>query len=198
MLRIEPVIVRNQIGIAGHEMRSLIGCRRAGEDVADGDFIASDDAVAIGDADDESREVVFAGRIEAGHLGGLAADERAAIVLAGFRHALDDALGNVGLELARGEVIHEEERRGALDRYIVHAVVHQVGTHGVSNVHLEGDFQLGAHAIDARNQPGFEIFLGIAGKQAAKTSDLSDHTTGAGLMGKIFDPLLCPDGAVDV
>src|SRR5204862_6822361 len=55
-----------------------------------------------------------------------------------------------------------------------------------------------AHDIDARNQHGIEIFLGIDGKQAAKAADLAEHTAGEGLMGKILDPILGTVGAVDV
>ena len=46
----------------------------------------------------EARQVVFAIRIEAGHFGSFAANQRAAVVLAGFGNALDDFFGYLRLE----------------------------------------------------------------------------------------------------
>ena len=51
---------------------------------------AGDDLFALDYADDESGEIVFALGIEAGHFGGFAADQRAAVVLAGFGQPFDD------------------------------------------------------------------------------------------------------------
>ena len=56
-----------------------------------------------------------------GILGGLAADQRAAGVLAAVRDALDDVGGDVDVELAAGEVVEEEQRLGALHEDVVDA-----------------------------------------------------------------------------
>ena len=69
-----------------------------------------DDLFAFDHADDEAREIVFAVGVEAGHLGGLAADERAAVVLAGFGDAFDHFFGDGRIELAGRQIIHEEQR----------------------------------------------------------------------------------------
>src|SRR6185295_7708949 len=86
----------------------------AEECVARPDRFAVEDAVLLDHPDAKSGEVVFAGRVHAGHLGGLAADQRAAGELAAARNALDDLRGDALLELAAGEVVEEEERLGAL------------------------------------------------------------------------------------
>ena len=70
-------------------------------------------------ADGEAGEVVVAGAVHAGHLRRLAAEQRAVTLGASLGDTADDRrrLGHV--ELARGEVVEEEERLGALGR--VHA-----------------------------------------------------------------------------
>ena len=115
--------------------------------------------LAFDHTDDEAREIVLAVGVEAGHFGGFAANQRAAIVLAGIGDALDHFFGDVRLELAGGKVVHEEQRGGALHCDVVHTMVDQVRTHGVVKVHLESDFKLGAYAVDAGDQHGVEILV---------------------------------------
>jgi len=57
-------------------------------------------------------------------------------------------------------------------------------------LHLEGNFQLGADAIHARNQHRVGIFLFIDGEQAAEAADFAQNTLGKSLMGEILDALL--------
>ena len=68
--------------------------RQADQDVARLDRPAVDDLRPFDDADNEAGDVVFAGGVEARHLGGLAADQRAAVFAATSRHAGDDLLGD--------------------------------------------------------------------------------------------------------
>ena len=72
--------------------------------------------LALDDADGEAGQVVLAVGVHAGQLGGLAADERAAGLLAAVGDALDHRLADGDVELARGEVVEEEERLGAARR----------------------------------------------------------------------------------
>ena len=136
--------------------------------------------------------------IKAGHLGSLAADERATILLAGVSDAADDLLGDLRLQLAGGEVVHEKHGCGALHGNVVDAVIDQVGADGVVQVHLEGDFQLGANAVDAGDQHRVEIALLVDGKQAAKAADLAEHAAVKGFMGEVLDALLGAIGALNV
>ena len=135
---------------------------QADEDVADLDGVAGDDLVAADGADDGAGEVVLAVGVEAGHLCGFAADEGAAVGAAGFAEALDDGLDRCRLvELAGGEVVEEEERRGALDGDVVDAVVDEVLADGVVDAELEGDFELGAYAVGRRRRGrGWDISRG--------------------------------------
>ena len=77
-------------------------------------------------ADDGAADVVFARLVEAGHLGGLAADERAAVFRAGAGEALDDVGEDARLQLAGAEVIEEEQRLGAEHGDVVDAMVDEV------------------------------------------------------------------------
>ena len=171
---------------------------QAQDHVAHFDRLAADDALALDRAHDESGQVVFAIGIEARHLGGFPADQGTAVVLAGFGQAFNDFLGDFRLDLARGQVVHEEERRGALHRDVVDAMIDQVGADGVMDVHLEGDFQLRAHAVHARHQNRVHPLRLVHGEQAAEAADFAQYAAGKSLVGEILDPLFGAVGAVNV
>src|ERR1019366_10801631 len=121
--------------------------RQADEDVADFDVLAGDHVRAVDTAHDGACEFVFAVGVEAGHLRGLAADEGAAVGAACFGEAADDSLNGIAIllaELAGGEVVEEEERRGTLYGDVVDAVVDEVRTDRVVNAEFEGDLEFGA------------------------------------------------------
>src|SRR5258708_24391788 len=103
----------------------------ADEDVADLYGVSGDDPVAVDCSDDGAGEVGFAVGVEAGHLGGLAADEGAAGGAAGLAEGLDDGLGGGVVELAGGGVVEEEEGGGALDGDVVDAVIDEILANGV-------------------------------------------------------------------
>ena len=166
--------------------------------VADFDRLAGDDALALHRADDESSQIVFAVGIEARHLGSFSADQGAAVVLAGFGQAFDDFLGDLRLDLAGGQVIHEKQRRRALHRDVVDAMIDQVGADGVMDIHLEGDFQLGAHAVHARDQDRVGPLRLVHREQAAKAADFAQYAASKSLVGEILDPLFGAVGAVNV
>jgi hypothetical protein len=54
-------------------------------------------------------------------------------------------------------------------------MIHQVGTDGVVPIHGERDFQLGAYAIDARDQNWVAHPTKVCSKQAAKAADFAEH-----------------------
>src|SRR5713101_4372240 len=100
------------------------GRRQAEDNVSGFDVFAGDDAVTLDYADNESGKIIFATWIEAGHLRGFSADQGAAVVLASVRQPFHNFFGNFGLKFAGGEVIHEEERRRALDSNVIYAMVY--------------------------------------------------------------------------
>ena len=95
----------------------------------------------------ESSEVIIAGGIEAWHLGGLAADQRASGLAAAFRNPGDDTLGNTDIELAGSEIVEKEERLGALHHEIVDVHGDEIDADPVMRPGLDGELELGADAI---------------------------------------------------
>ena len=166
------------------------GGGQADEHVAHLHVFAGEDLFALDGADDEAGEVVFALGIEAGHLGGFAADEGAAVVLAGLGQSADDFLGDLQFELAHGEVVHEEQRRGALHGDVIDAVVHQVAAHGVVHAHFKGELELGAHAIDAADQHRVGEFFLVHLEEPAKAADLAQDALVEGAVRQVLDALL--------
>src|SRR5258708_19811846 len=75
--------------------------------------------LAFDRADDKTCKIVFTGRIKAGHLRGLPADEGATGFAARAAHAFDKLLDDVGIELAHREVVEEKESLAALNQNAV-------------------------------------------------------------------------------
>ena len=95
--------------------------RQSDERVARLHPLARDQAIALGHADGEADEVELARFHRAGMLGHLAADERAARLLAALHHAAHELLDVRWIELADRDVVEEEQRLGALAHEVVDA-----------------------------------------------------------------------------
>ena len=142
--------------------------------IAGGDAAPVDDPALLHHADGEAREVVFAGRIHARHLGGLAADERAPRLLAAGGDAPNHGCGGVHVELPAREVVEEEERLGALHENVVHAHRDEVDADGVVPLELERELELGADPVGAGDQHRFAIILRDF-EQCAEAADAGQH-----------------------
>ena len=136
-----------------------------------------DDPLALDDADDEAGDVVFAVGVEAGHLRGLAADQRAAVLAAGARHAADDLLGDLRRQASGREIVEKEQRLGALHEDVVDAVVDQIGADRVVTAGHEGDLQLRADAVGARHEHGSRNWPG-ASRNRPPNDPISERTPG--------------------
>ena len=121
-------------------------------DVAGLDAHRVDGACEFNHADGEAGKIEIITGVDAGHLGGLAAEERAA----GLSTPLGDALEQVAehglVDLADGDVIEEEERFGALHDHVVDIHRDQVDADGVVLPHRGGDLDLGAAAVGAGDE----------------------------------------------
>ena len=109
-----------------------------------------EDPFPLDHAHDEPGQVVFAGGVEVRHLRRLAAEQRARVLLAGPRDAPNHGGDHVPLQVARGEIVQEEERPGPLHQDVVHAMVDEAAAHRVVPLRGERHLQLGAHAVGAR------------------------------------------------
>ncbi len=128
----------------------------------------------LDDADREAGEVVLAGTNALGMLGGLAADQRAARLLAARGDALDDIGGDADVEPLAREVVEEEQRLGALDEDVVDAHRDEVDADRVVPVEREGELQLGADAVGAGDQHRLAIALRQL-DQRAEAADAGQH-----------------------
>ena len=108
-----------------------------------------DHLVLIDHAHAEAGKVVLVHRVEARHLGGLAADQRAAGLNTAVRHALDDVRYLFRNIFAQGNIIKEDQGLCAAADDVVDAHCNAVDAHGVMLVQHEGNLQLGANAVGA-------------------------------------------------
>jgi hypothetical protein len=148
--------------------------REAEHGVSRCDRPAVDDARFLDHADREPGEVVLAFGVHAGHLGGLAADQRAAGELAAVRDALDDALGDVDVQLPARVVVEEEQRLGALHEDVVDAHRDQVLADRVVPAERERELELGADAVGAGDQHRLAEALADLDERA-EAADAGEH-----------------------
>ena len=129
-------------------------------------------------AHDGADEIVLAHGIETRHLRGLAAEKRHLVLLARLAEAAHDLLELLGVDLRRAHVVHEEQRLGALNEDVVHAVVDDVLADGIVLAHHRGHLQLGAHAVGRGHEN-----LVLAGGHAVKPAERTDVPDYAGRLG---------------
>ena len=135
---------------------------------------AVDDLAAFDHAHAESGEVVVIAVVHAGHFGGFAAHQRAAGLQAALGDAGDHRRGDIHRQLAGGVVVEEEQGLGALHGDIVDAHGDEVDADAVVAAGVDGEAQLGAHAIRAGHQHRFAVALRQA-DQRAKAADPGKH-----------------------
>ena len=111
------------------------------------DARAVDQPVALDDADAGAREVELVVAVDAGQLGGLAAEEHAARGAADLGRALDELGHLLGLDRVRGDVVEQEERVGAGREHVVDAVRGEVGPARAQAAALAREDQLRADAV---------------------------------------------------
>ena len=127
---------------------------------------------ALGGADRKAAEIVIAVLVQAGHFGGLAADQRAAGFPAAFGDAGDDRGRGFRIELAAGEIVEEEQRFGALHDEVVDRHRDQVDADAVMQAGLDRDLELGADAVGGGDQDRVLEAGGLEVEQAAEAADL--------------------------
>ena len=115
---------------------------------------AIDDRVLLDDADAEAGEIVVLAVVHAGHLGGLAADQRAPACTQPSTMPRDHGLGDLDLQLAGGVVVQEEQRLGALHDDVVDAHGDQIDADRVVAAGVDREPQLGADPVGAGDQHG--------------------------------------------
>ncbi len=151
----------------------------------------------LDDADGEAGEVVFAVGVHAGHLGRLAADQRAAGLLAARGDALDHQRRGGDVEPPAGEIVEEEQRLRALHEDVVGAHRDQVDADGVVPVERERELELGADAVGAGDQHRLAEALADL-DQRAEAADAGEHLGAHRPLGERLDALDQRVAGVDV
>ncbi len=136
--------------------------------------------------------------VEAGHLRRFAADERAAVGLACLGKAGDDVFGDLGIELAAGQVVQEKQGRRALHGNVVDAVVHQIRAHRLVQAELEGHLELGAHAVGRADQDGVLPALHVEPEERAEAADAAQNIAVKGLLRQVLDAFLGAVATADI
>ena len=110
--------------------------------------------------------------VEAGHLGGLAADQRAVGLPAARRNAGDHGRTVLRIELAAGEVVEEEQRLGALHHEVVDRHGDEIDADGAVVAGVDRDLDLGADAVGRGDQDRVAESGALEVEQPAEAADL--------------------------
>ena len=158
--------------------RIAVGVQSIGRQHDDG--VSGCDAVDVdqlgfrGYADHASRKIELVFLINAGQLGGLAAEQSAIELSAGPGRALDDIGDDFGVEPGGGEIVEKRARQRTDDKYVVCPVIHDVSADGVVAPGLGRDGDLGSDRIDAGDDDGI-IDTRRDPQRASEAADIADY-----------------------
>ena len=146
--------------------------RKAQKHVAICHLVAGQLLAALNRAHAKTGQIIVAWPIHAGHFRRLATDQGAARQLAPFGNTGHDSGGNAVLKMARCEVIQEKQRFGALHDEVIDAHRDQIDADRIMAVMVDGELDLGAHAIIARHQQRVFVACRARVKKAAKPAQI--------------------------
>ena len=152
----------------------------ADKHVADLDLGAVDELRLLDNTGGVARDVVFAALVHTRHLGGLASYKRAACLAATLCNAGNDGFNLGGLIVADSHVIKEYERLCALGEHVVDTHCDCVDADSVVLVHLEGNLELGTHAVGATDQNRLPDAQGGEVKHSSEGADVAHNARPVG------------------
>ena len=138
--------------------------------------VARQQFLALGGTHGKARKVIVVAMVHAGHFGGLAANERAAGLLAAIGDAGDDLRRGLHVQLSGCVIVEEKQRLGTLHHEVVHRHGDKVDTHPMVAPGLDGDAQLGAHAVIGGDQ---DRVLEPAGLEVEQSPEAAQGRIGA-------------------
>ena len=132
-----------------------------------------DEIGALDHADTEAGQVEGVGRQQPGMLGGLATDEGTAGFAAAGHDPAHEGCHCIWIEVLDGDVVEEEEGRGAETRDVVGAHRHQVDADRVVSPDARGDRRLRPDPIGRRDEDRIAQALGHrhGGREAAEAGE---------------------------
>ena len=176
---LEDHLARQRIAVGVEPRR-----RQADQDIAGLDALAGDDFPPAHHAHNGADQVILFGRIQARHLGRLAPKQGTAVLAARLADPAHHLLENPAFELGNAHVVHEEQRNRALDKDVVHAMVHDVLSDGGMVPGHGGDFQLGADAVGAGHE---DLVLAWGGEESAEGADIVEDPGRLGGLHHLLD-----------
>ena len=153
------------------------------EDVAGADPLGPQQCVGVDDPDARGRQVVAAVLHQAGVLGGLPAQQRAAGLPAALGDPRDDRGDLVGHHLADGDVVLQEQRLGAADDQVVDDHRDEVEPDRVVLAHGLGDGDLRADTVGGRGEYRLPVAREPRGEEAREPADAAEHLGAVRLLG---------------
>ena len=165
--------------------------RNADQRIARLDGRAVDHLLLVDHADREAGHVVLVYRIEARHLGGLAADQRAACLTAALCDARYHLRDLCGLVFADCDIVEEEQRLCTAAGDVVDAHGNAVDADRVMLVHQERQLELGAHAVRAGDQNGVGHALELRAEQTAEAAERTHNALDVGALDHRLHQLDC-------
>src|SRR5262249_28805869 len=152
--------------------------RKCQKRVAGLDVFSGEQTFPLNRADDESREIIFAGLVETWHLGGFSANQGATRFAASPAHSVHELLDDVRIHFPKSEIVQKKQWLCTLHQNVVHAMIDKVAADGRVNVHSHGDFEFCADTIGARNKNWlFELFR-VERKKRAEAADAPENSVG--------------------
>jgi hypothetical protein len=174
------------------------GRRHRDEHVTGGDPVRAEDPVTLDDPDPEAREVELVVAEQPRVLGGLATDQRAARLRAALGDAPHERRDPVGVELADGHVVVEEQRLGAGHDEVVDHHRDEVLPHGVEDAELAGEVDLGAHAVGGADEDGFAVAGDVESEQAPEPPDAAEDLRTVGAPDGLRDEVDAAVGGLEI
>ena len=156
--------------------------------------VALDHALGQGGAalhrpDREPRQIEIPGGVESRHLRRLAPYQRRARLDAAFGDPPDDGGGLGHLQLARREVVEEEQRLRPLADQVVHAHRDEVDPHRVEPPGLDGELELGADPVGRGHQHRILVTGGAQVEQRPEPAEAGHDPGAVRAPGGGLDPL---------
>jgi len=173
------------------------GCE-SDKHVARHDVSAIDDRIVLDHADAESGQIVVGVGVHPRHFRGLAADEGHAGELAAARDALENLQCHTLVELSGGVVVEKVQRLGALHDDVVGAHGDQIDADATVSIAIDGESQLGADAVGARDEHRSAIAIHRQLEEPPESAQLRDDARSSGAPGERLDVLDETIAGVDV
>ena len=143
---IQPLL-RHDFADKGKAVAVHAAGRQTENNVASFNALLWQNLITFNRSNRKSSKVIITRTIHAGHFGSLTADQRTTSLLATFGNTSNHLFGTGDIQFSSCKVIEEQQRLSTLHNQIIDAHGNQVNANRVMLAGINGNFQLGSHAI---------------------------------------------------